>query len=155
MSKAQVATICARLIDELTKITESDTATEFALASIEKRAQAGKDEDPEQYLNVMGVVSALRRDSAATRNYFQRCLSCFGGSVMTYYSYAQSLYLLDDNFEALQFARQALSLKVTDEKVMHLERTIQDCMLDEAWENMESDTEESLTGMCQCQMVAK
>lgn len=148
-------TICVALIKELTRITECGLVNEVRLEGIAQRAQKGRDEDPEHYLNVMGVVSSLRGQSAKTDDYFQRCINSFGGSVTTYYNYAQSLHQLGRNFDALRVVNKALAIAPTDEGVATLEMSIQHALIDAAWEDMESDTEERLTKMCQYQMVAE
>lgn len=147
-------TICAALIEELTQITDNGLVNEIRLASIAQRAQKGRDEDPEHYLNVMGVVSSLRGQSAEVDEYFQRCISSFGGSLMTYYNYAQSLQQIGRNFDALRYVNKAAALAPTDEDVATLEISIQHALIDDAWADMENDTEERLTKMCQYQMVA-
>jgi len=147
-------TICAALIEELTLITDNGFVNEIRLANIAQRAQKGRDEDPEHYLNVMGVVSSLRGHNAETDEYFQRCINSFGGSLMTYYNYAQSLQQLDRHFDALRFVNKAAALAPTDEDVATLEMAIQHALIDDAWGDMEGDTEERLTKMCQYQMVA-
>ena len=147
-------TICAALIEELTLITDNGLVNEIRLASIAQRAQKGRDEDPEHYLNVMGVVSSLRGQNAETDEYFQRCINSFGGSLITYYNYAQSLHQLGRNFDALRLVNKASAIAPTDEDVATLEMSIQQSLIDDAWADMENDTEERLTKMCQYQMVA-
>lgn len=147
-------TICAALIEELTMITDNGLVNEIRLASIAQRAQHGRDEDPEHYLNVMGVVSSLRGNNAETDEYFQRCIKSFGGSLSTYYNYAQALHQLGRNFDALRYVNKAAAIAPTDVDVATLEMSIQHDLIDDAWDDMESDTEERLTKMCQCQMAA-
>jgi len=105
-------------------------------------------------LNVMGVVSSLRGQNAETDEYFQRCINSFGGSLITYYNYAQSLHQLGRNFDALRLVNKASAIAPTDEDVATLEMSIQQSLIDDAWADMENDTEERLTKMCQYQMVA-
>jgi tetratricopeptide (TPR) repeat protein len=154
MNPPKPRTICAALIDELANAPEAELSNELFIAGIVQKAQKGKDQDPEHYLNVMGIVSSLRGQHSETDEYFQRCLNTFGGSFVTYFNYAQSLQCLDRSFDALGMINKALAIAPTTEDAVALESLIQGTLIDNAWADMEHDTEEQLIQMCQHQMVA-
>lgn len=72
----------------------------------------------------------------------------------TYFNYAQALHHLGRHFDALRYINKAISISPMDKDATALEASIQQALVDEAWADMELDTEDRLTSMCQHQMVA-
>jgi len=147
-------TICANLLAELKELASSGATNEFSLARIENAAKAARDADPRHYLYVMGAIAAFRNDVDGVVDYFERCITMYGGDSITYCNYAA--LLLEAKHYALAFvqAKKGAEAFPMDNDLHELLAMISDQMHASMWKEMEDDKEEELSKMCMMNFAA-